>query len=418
MRLAVFANSGVLGGSDLDLLELLEAVQAYDAGFRAMYIAPSDGPAVDRARQLGLEAVIEPYEWMRTTADDLATLPEAFVRQRYARGLAASHKLVRGPLAAFSPQVLMTQGCVLPWGAYAARALGRPHIWNIREFGEDDHGLVPTLDGVTASAEIGALSDHVFFSCCEVQNHWRMQRVSNSVLYSRPKLASGSVTALNPRSPAGNGLRIGWVGTLIEGKRPDVFVRAAAAFLRHEPSTTFLIIGDGPDRQRLQGMAYGLGLGRNLIFTGYVQSPISMIATCDAIVSTSRREALGRTLRECTALGCIPVHPDTAAWREVFSPGETSLVWDAEDENSLAATLQLLVPPDDRRRLRERVLDLARRENGLPDPAPLFHRVADRLANRAPRHSFPSPAAVAAVLEFGASAVDHLGNESDPTAIS
>jgi glycosyltransferase involved in cell wall biosynthesis len=66
--------------------------------------------------------------------------------------------------------------------------------------------------------------------------------------------------------PAGRCLA--YVGRLIPLKRVDVLIESLA----HLPGFELRIIGDGPERERLTGLARGLGLGSRVQFRGHVDN--------------------------------------------------------------------------------------------------------------------------------------------------
>ncbi len=60
------------------------------------------------------------------------------------------------------------------------------------------------------------------------------------------------------------------VGRLIERKGFDLVIRALPKVLEAHPWVTYLVVGDGPDRQRLLDLASKTGVNRNVRFAGNV----------------------------------------------------------------------------------------------------------------------------------------------------
>ena len=71
-------------------------------------------------------------------------------------------------------------------------------------------------------------------------------------------------------SPAGT-LTIGFVGTLKPWHGLDILVRAFERVRRRHPDTRLLIVGDGPERARLEAWLAAAGLGEATVFTGAVR---------------------------------------------------------------------------------------------------------------------------------------------------
>ncbi|MGH9331953.1 MAG: glycosyltransferase family 4 protein, partial [Vicinamibacterales bacterium] len=61
MRITYLTTSGQLGGAETSLLEILASVRAAEPAWRLSVIAPADGPFVDRARALGVDARVLPF---------------------------------------------------------------------------------------------------------------------------------------------------------------------------------------------------------------------------------------------------------------------------------------------------------------------------------------------------------------------
>ena len=63
---------------------------------------------------------------------------------------------------------------------------------------------------------------------------------------------------------------IGFAGTLLKHQGVDVLIDAAHSILTMEPSSVFLIIGEGPMRKQWMNKATTEGIGKSFIFTGQV----------------------------------------------------------------------------------------------------------------------------------------------------
>src|SRR5262249_43925804 len=66
-----------------------------------------------------------------------------------------------GPSADRS-DVIWTQTLTIPWGALAARALHKPHVWSVCEYGDPDHHVTFAFAPAEILRPIEQWSDHVF----------------------------------------------------------------------------------------------------------------------------------------------------------------------------------------------------------------------------------------------------------------
>lgn len=161
---------------------------------------------------------------------------------------------------------------------------------------------------------------------------------------------AGDHTALRP--PAAR-LVIGFAGRLVEQKRPEDFIAAAARFADRE-DVVFLIAGDGSRRARYEEMARAAG-ARTLRVLGFVHDMRDFYAACDALVLPSRAEGCPNVVLEAMAMKTAVIAADMPATREIVTTGVDGLLYPIGDHDALeAALLQLIDQPLWRRVLVER----------------------------------------------------------------
>jgi glycosyltransferase involved in cell wall biosynthesis len=110
-------------------------------------------------------------------------------------------------------------------------------------------------------------------------------------------------------------LIVGLIGRLAPEKGVDIFIQAAQRVLAELPSTRFVIIGDGPDRDKLQSLIDELHIDSNVTLLGRRDDMPSVYASLDLMVSSSRQEGLPIALLEgmasrrpiiATSVGDVP----------------------------------------------------------------------------------------------------------------
>jgi rhamnosyl/mannosyltransferase len=145
-----------------------------------------------------------------------------------------------------------------------------------------------------------------------------------------------------------------FVGRMVPYKGLDVLVRAMA-----DVPATAVLVGGGPQRDRLEALATELGVRSKIVFAGE-QDEENLVAwyhACDLFVlpSTTRAEAFGVVQTEAMACGKPVVStavPSGVPW--VNRDGETGLVVPPGDAARLADALRRLVEdPELRRRMGE-----------------------------------------------------------------
>jgi glycosyltransferase involved in cell wall biosynthesis len=83
------------------------------------------------------------------------------------------------------------------------------------------------------------------------------------------------------------------VGTLLHLKGFDLGLRAFARFQERYPAAEYWIIGDGPERRRLERLARGLRIADKVIFAGGLprQKALERLAECDVLLHPALHES-------------------------------------------------------------------------------------------------------------------------------
>ena len=132
------------------------------------------------------------------------------------------------------------------------------------------------------------------------------------------------------------------VARLVAWKRVDAVIRAIARSRQH---LVLLVVGDGPDRQRLQALASTLAVGDRVRFLGR-QDPPAYLAAANLFVLPSLIESFGLVYIEAMMMGlpCIGSRYDPpavlSAATEVISDGDFGFC--VSDEEELRARIESL----------------------------------------------------------------------------
>lgn len=120
------------------------------------------------------------------------------------------------------------------------------------------------------------------------------------------------------------------------------------------PNLSYLIVGDGDDRQRLQKKAECLGVGNRVRFAGYVaeSEKADHYRLADVFVMPGRGEGFGIVYLEALACGVPVIASSADASSEVVLGGELGAVVDPADSSAIRRaiqeTLQQRAPARDR----------------------------------------------------------------------
>lgn len=109
-------------------------------------------------------------------------------------------------------------------------------------------------------------------------------------------------------------------------KRIDLFIQAAAEVHKLYKDVYFLIVGGGNNEQELKIMAYNLGVGDHIVFTGYKSDAIPYMKNFTIGVNTSDSEGFSNTILEYMAAGIPVVATDVSGNSELVEDGITGIL--------------------------------------------------------------------------------------------
>lgn len=80
------------------------------------------------------------------------------------------------------------------------------------------------------------------------------------------------------------------VGRLVARKGQDMTIRALALITHKNPECRYIIVGEGPDRERLERLSRDLNVEENVVFTGFMSDAgvYALIQKCHVFVMASR----------------------------------------------------------------------------------------------------------------------------------
>jgi len=113
-----------------------------------------------------------------------------------------------------------------------------------------------------------------------------------------------------------------FVGALVPRKACDLALRAAAPFLRSN-SAHFTVVGDGPEKNRLEQLSKSLGIESAVDFCGWISHSevLTRMRFADVFVFPSVRDNGAGVVFEALACGAVPVVTDFGGPGDIVHPG-------------------------------------------------------------------------------------------------
>jgi glycosyltransferase involved in cell wall biosynthesis len=119
-------------------------------------------------------------------------------------------------------------------------------------------------------------------------------------------------------------------------------IRACAGASAGLPNLRLLVVGDGPERPKIEAIIRERNLGDRVRLLGTRHDVPRLLTAADALLLTSVSEGIPLTVIEAMATGVPVVSTDVGSVADVVSDGVTGLLAPARDEVSLARHLQTL----------------------------------------------------------------------------
>lgn len=144
-----------------------------------------------------------------------------------------------------------------------------------------------------------------------------------------PPLGAGDPAAKDPD-------RVAVLGRLVAHKRVDLVVRAVGILAPARPGLHLDVIGQGPERARLEELVAELGLEQRVTFHGFVDetTKTALLDRASVHVCASDAEGWGQAVIEAAGHGVPTVARDVPGLRDSVRDGETG--WLVPDDRDLA----------------------------------------------------------------------------------
>jgi len=138
-----------------------------------------------------------------------------------------------------------------------------------------------------------------------------------------------------------------FAGRVTSHKNVDILIKSIKLIKEKNPEIKSLIIGDGPEKKKLEKLTQKLNLEKNIKFLGFLENQndvYALMKSSKVFVLPSTREGFGLVVTEANACG-LPVitvnHEDNAA-RDLIEEGKNGFVCQLNEEEIAKKIVKLL----------------------------------------------------------------------------
>jgi glycosyltransferase involved in cell wall biosynthesis len=338
-----------LGGAQQNTLHTVTHLDR--SRFETMLVTGSEGILVDEAKSSevrtvflpGLVREISPWRDLRTATALIALL------RRERPDVVHTHSSKAGILGRFAAVVAGVPAIVHSihgWGFHPGQSAPRRALYVAAE----------RLASHATSAFIGVSRANL-----EEGEHLRILRpgqfrlIRSGIRLEQFAPASGNGAEPPPWPTApDDGPTVGMVACFKPQKAPADFVEVAAAVLRSEPRTRFVLVGDGELRGAVEERIDAAGIAGRVALVGWRRDIPALMRAFDVLLHTSRWEGLPRVFPEAMATGLPIVATRVDGAPEAVEEGVNGRLLEPGDIDGMAAALvDLIRSPGERRRMGE-----------------------------------------------------------------
>ena len=165
-----------------------------------------------------------------------------------------------------------------------------------------------------------------------------IRRIYNPIIHDGFEAQAGVTPALPPAIRPGDPFVLA-AGRLHKQKGYTHLLLAFARVVKQRPSH-LVILGEGDDREELQGLANSLGIAPYVHFLGYASNPLAYMRHAAVFVLSSLAEGFGNVIVEALACGTPVISTDCPHGpREILSGGRYGTLVRVGDVDSLAQAI-------------------------------------------------------------------------------
>jgi glycosyltransferase involved in cell wall biosynthesis len=129
------------------------------------------------------------------------------------------------------------------------------------------------------------------------------------------------------------------VAALHERKGLKYLIEGFTKVLEHNPKSKLIIVGEGPERKKLEKLIKSLNLDNDVLLIGEQKNIAKILKSSDLFVLPSIKEAFGLVLVEAMAVGLPVIGTNTGGIPEIIENNKCGRIVEPENSNELAKTI-------------------------------------------------------------------------------
>jgi glycosyltransferase involved in cell wall biosynthesis len=337
MKISFISHSAALGGAERGLLDIIDAVR--EKGVFVHVVIPKSGPLEEELLKRGVVfEVSDLFWWANVEKDNIKDAQNLIYRN--ALELVLKLKNV-------NPDIVFTSTSVISEGAIAAKILSVPHVWNVSEFGTEEHGIRYMLDEKERMEFVDKYSDKIFFVSDALKKYYekRLDRKKMTVIPNMVKIKKSAIRQ-EIFFHLGDALKLALVGNVTKGKGQKDAILAVCDLLKKDKKVELVMAGTIGSREyydELQKIIQENELEDYIKYVGCLESAAELIDQADVALVCSTQEGFGRVAVEGMLSRKPVILSNSGALPELVVEKENGFLYTPGDFNELAEKIEYFI---------------------------------------------------------------------------
>lgn len=343
MNILYFAHESRLGGANLSLLGLLEEMKKEQQVFVVVPIRK--GFFVEELKRRNIQYIyMHSFWWMlEPTKNVVATKIKKCVYRILVLYNYISACRLKGIIKKYNIDVIHTNSSVINTGAILSKITGVPHVWHIREFGEEDFNFFSVVPRNKINRYIDSYSNKIIAIseavACKYRNNSNEDKLC--VVYNGVSDENVYKKAITEYSD--DKLQFLISGRISKEKGHEQVLEAAALLINRGIVDFHINIAGPGDTCELMDIAKRLEIEPYVTYLGMREDLSRVRKSMDVELVCSRCEAFGRVTVEAMMSSNPVIGSNCGGTPELVEDGQNGLLYKYGDTTELAMCMEKLI---------------------------------------------------------------------------
>lgn len=343
MNILFFANESRMGGANLSLLGILDEM---GGKHNTLVVVPiKEGYMVDELRKRKIPVYYRHSFWWMLAPEN--TSAKTFLKKIVYKVLCLNNYFCAWSLKKVVKEqkieIIHTNSSVLNTGGILAAMTGLPHVWHIREFGQEDFGFFPVWKYDKICRFIDRNSDKVIAISQAIG-----RKFENLVSPDKLEVVYNGVSDVNQFDKSGINKKWNKIEFLIGGrvspeKGQDEAIKAIALLIKKKYRNLHLSIAGPGDVSSLEILIAKENLRDYVSLLGTVKDMSSLRQKMDVELVCSACEGFGRVTAEAMMSSNPVIGADTGATPELIQHGKNGYLYQKGNVEDLAQKMEIFL---------------------------------------------------------------------------